>query len=316
MMESRQIEMNDQVPAVQLPDFIRFQTISDGKKFVMGLDHLYRDLLQEGTDYGKLPGTTKPCMFKSGGEILAKYFGLTTSSRLVQRIAERDPPYIEFEFITDVYYMGTKVADGSGSCNSMEPKYAFRYDHGVQREATKNEIFGLLNTIMKMALKRSYIDAILRATGASRIFTQDLEDEAQQEGTAVSSHDRHGDAGNSGERQITEKQTVSIRKFLDGNGVHRELATLLIRKSGKRLEDLSSREASRILDQLFNFRCATLVPEEFVMKNEGFRLENGVLRPSMNSMDSVDLDRRIELASACWIWNAEKRGFMRKEGVQ
>ena len=73
-------------------------------------------------------------MFKSGAEILAKYFGLTTSSRLVQRIVEREPPYIEFQFVTDVYYMGTKVADGSGSCNSMEPKYAFRYDHGSQRE--------------------------------------------------------------------------------------------------------------------------------------------------------------------------------------
>ena len=67
MMASSQSDMNLQVSGEQQPEFIRFQTIRDGKDFVMGLDRLYRDLLQEGTDYGKLPGTTKPCMFKLKG---------------------------------------------------------------------------------------------------------------------------------------------------------------------------------------------------------------------------------------------------------
>ena len=33
-----------------------------------------------------------------------------------------------------------------------------------------------LNTVLKMARKRSYVDAILSATGSSRIFTQDIEE--------------------------------------------------------------------------------------------------------------------------------------------
>ena len=334
MMESSQTEVNLQVSEEQQPEFIRFQTIRDGKDFVMGLDHFYKDLLQEGTDYGRLPGTTKPCMFKAGGEILAKYFGLTTASRLVQRIVERDPPYIEFSFATDVYYMGTKVADGSGSCNSMEPKYAFRYDHGVQREATKNEIFGLQNTIMKMAIKRSYIDAILRATGASRIFTQDLDDmditpgerngaevrnhNARESGKAAAPEIGSNDSRKPDNRDIkilTDKQRESIQRFIDGNGIHHEIAMLMINMKRKDLNELSMQEASEILGTLFNLKCSDLAPEKFVMENEGFRLENGILRPPMNTPESIGVEKRLELAKACWIWNADKKGFMRKEAV-
>jgi hypothetical protein len=36
--------------------------------------------------------------------------------------------------------------------------------------------FSLVNTLLKMARKRALIDAILSATRASRIFTQDIED--------------------------------------------------------------------------------------------------------------------------------------------
>lgn len=38
------------------------------------------------------------------------------------------------------------------------------------------DIASLKNTILKMAAKRAYIDATLKATGASEIFTQDIED--------------------------------------------------------------------------------------------------------------------------------------------
>jgi hydroxymethylpyrimidine/phosphomethylpyrimidine kinase len=39
-----------------------------------------------------------------------------------------------------------------------------------------SEIFDQINTIQKMAQKRSLVGAVLIATGASKFFTQDLED--------------------------------------------------------------------------------------------------------------------------------------------
>ena len=67
---------------------------------------------------------------------------------------------------------------------------------------------------------------------------------------------------------------------------------------------------------IFNFKCADLPTEKFVMENEGFRLENGILRPPMNTPESVSMEKRLELAKACWIWDAEKKGFMRKEAAR
>ena len=43
-------------------------------------------------------------------------------------------------------------------------------------EARKDERATQINTLLKMAKKRSFVDGILSITGASRIFTQDVED--------------------------------------------------------------------------------------------------------------------------------------------
>ena len=51
-----------------------------------------------------------------------------------------------------------------GSCNSRERKYL------------KTDFATNLNTILKMAKKRAFVDAILSATHSSHIFTQDMED--------------------------------------------------------------------------------------------------------------------------------------------
>lgn len=55
-------------------------------------------------------------------------------------------------------------AEGIGSCNSKET--AFRYQ----------DPFTIVNTLLKMAKKRALIDAVLSATRASGLFTQDIED--------------------------------------------------------------------------------------------------------------------------------------------
>ena len=70
-----------------------------------------------------------------------------------------------YEVQVTVYGADDKiVAEGIGSCNSTERKY-LRGDFCTQ-----------LNTILKMAKKRAYVDAILTACHASKVFTQDVED--------------------------------------------------------------------------------------------------------------------------------------------
>ena len=108
---------------------------------------------------------------------------------------------------------GEAVAEGIGSCNSFEDKYRWRNakpectNCGTELRLSKNkpewycwtkvggcgatfakdeikaggkveneDTASLENTISKMAQKRAHVAATLNATGASRIFTQDIED--------------------------------------------------------------------------------------------------------------------------------------------
>ncbi|RYG47370.1 hypothetical protein EON79_07550 [bacterium] len=62
-----------------------------------------------------------------------------------------------------LFFNGTEVGQGVGSCSSLESKYI--------RSPRDNE-----NTILKMGKKRAYVDAVLTTLGLSDRFTQDVED--------------------------------------------------------------------------------------------------------------------------------------------
>ena len=59
---------------------------------------------------------------------------------------------------------GIVEAEGIGNCNSREKKYRTQ------------DAFGISNTLLKMAKKRAFTDAVLSATRSSDIFTQDMDD--------------------------------------------------------------------------------------------------------------------------------------------
>ena len=167
--------------------------------YVQMLNRLYLHLLQKGTDYGVIPGTKKPTLYKPGAELLAMNLGLTTAtSETTEMQAIAGMFIISTKAHTEVFYKGNKVGDGYGSCSTAETKYAFRwvaekklapntdrnslvmeeseYGRRYRVPSSVNETFDAANTVLKMAKKRSFIDAVLTVTGASRIFTQDLED--------------------------------------------------------------------------------------------------------------------------------------------
>lgn len=121
--------------------------------------------LRAGRDYDRLPNTSKPTLFKSGAEILCGVFGFRTTTSVINRVIDFEKSLVMYELQVTVYGADDKiVAEGIGSCNSKERKY-LRGDFCTQ-----------LNTILKMAKKRAYVDAILTACHASKVFTQDVED--------------------------------------------------------------------------------------------------------------------------------------------
>ena len=129
----------------------------------------------KAVDYSLIPGCgRKPVLLKAGAEKLAEIYGLRTTSKVINRVERFDQLFVLYEVQTTVYDAdGNIVAEGLGSCNSKERRYQ------------KGDFAANLNTVLKMAKKRSYVDAVLTATHASCVFTQDIEDIGVEKTEAV-----------------------------------------------------------------------------------------------------------------------------------
>ncbi len=81
--------------------------------------------MEEGVDYGKIPGTDKPTLFKPGSEKLAVLFQLD-----VQTIHEErwDGDHLTVSARATVFHAPTRMrlGNGEGLCSTRERKYAYR----------------------------------------------------------------------------------------------------------------------------------------------------------------------------------------------
>jgi hypothetical protein len=153
------------------------------------LDNIIKEFLKEGSDFGTIPGTKKPTLYKSGAEKLMKVFNLGVGYTVVDKIEdflkewEFDIPeykyvngkrvfkglirtttrgFYHYRVRADLTHIhsGNPVGSCEGSCDSTEQG----------RETVPG------NTVLKMAQKRALLGAILNATFSSDRFTQDVED--------------------------------------------------------------------------------------------------------------------------------------------
>jgi hypothetical protein len=193
------------------------------------IEQAQRDAMKEGVDYGIVPGTQKPSLFKPGAEKLNVLFQLD-----IQLVNEKlwDGDHLTVMSHATVYHAptGARLGYGEGLCTTKEKKYATRKEQRVcpecgepavikgkaqygggwlcwrkrdgcgttwdddtdQAKAFESAEVGEIpnpdlpdtwNTIVKMAEKRARVDAVLAVTGASALFTQDVEDQAAAAGS-------------------------------------------------------------------------------------------------------------------------------------
>ncbi|HEY3401158.1 MAG TPA: hypothetical protein VGK03_11065 [Geothrix sp.] len=158
--------------------------VSEIRKRTNALQEVMRGVMKEGTHYGTIPGTPKPSLWKAGAEVLCMTFRLAPmlDSQVVMDDLDSEWPYtatkrdgsivqgtsigfFEVEATCTIHGpQGDVLSRCSARCNNREAKYRAL------------SLFEIRNTILKMAEKRAFVSAVLMATGASDIFTQDLED--------------------------------------------------------------------------------------------------------------------------------------------
>jgi hypothetical protein len=166
--------------------------------------NMVQQALQEGRDFGKIPGIEKASLLKPGAERVALAFGCTTRFTIVEQEIDhdREVEYIKRKKVWTNAFQGDRsftwqeerglslglyryvvmcellhretgqvVGSCLGSCSTMESKYIDR-----PRDCE--------NTVIKMAEKRSLVGATLTTFGLSDQFTQDVEDNANGAGDA------------------------------------------------------------------------------------------------------------------------------------
>jgi len=125
---------------------------------------LVRENLQDGKDYGTIPGTSKPTLYKPGAEKILMLMGLQSTYEILDSTRDFKEGFFQYQVRCTLKKNEMIITQGLGACNSKEKKY--------ERQSG----FNIDNTILKMAKKRSQVDASLTVASLSEIFTQDLED--------------------------------------------------------------------------------------------------------------------------------------------
>ncbi len=206
MTEQQLVEYRTEQPIELVPQMVMTveQAVARLKEFQRFVDAV----MVKDVDYGVIPGTDKPTLLKPGAEKLCEMYGLAPVIQVTHRIEDWDKPFFHYECRCELVSKrtGNIVAVGVGSCNSREKRYADRWvwpneipaetdkSHLQKREFVgkdgrklvkylwhNEDIYTLVNTILKMAKKRALVDATLSATRSSGMFTQDVEDWVEPE---------------------------------------------------------------------------------------------------------------------------------------
>jgi hypothetical protein len=176
----------------------------DSFKNTMGkiqqFQRLVRENLIEGKDYGTIPGTSKPTLYKAGAEKIVILGKLRSTFDVLNETKDYEREFFDFEIRWNLWAGDNLLVQGVGLCNSKEDKYRYRWvtekkmpsnidksklvsrnktgKYGDYREyrMVNEDVCTLANTILKMAKKRALVDAALLVGSLSDLFTQDIED--------------------------------------------------------------------------------------------------------------------------------------------
>lgn len=129
-----------------------------------------KQTLRRGVDFGVIPKTKKPSLFKSGAEKIAMGYGLLQHYTIESKIEEAGKePFFFYCVRCDLckVYNGVEYVWTSayGSANTNEKRNGF------------NSAYDSANSTLKMAQKRALVAAAISISGVSDAFTQDMENE-------------------------------------------------------------------------------------------------------------------------------------------
>lgn len=198
-MDNQMMMVQQPVNAMALIDTMSSAMVSQAMQKISAFQAVIQKSLLPERDYGVIPGAgQKPTLYKAGAEKINMLFGLSPKYEFMSKIEDFEAGFFSFDILCSLTKDGVTIAQGVGNCNSKEVKYRYNNvdrkkleEMGIPEEQAVRfvdrygkERFRIetpdpadkLNTILKMAKKRAYVDATLQVASLSNLFTQDLED--------------------------------------------------------------------------------------------------------------------------------------------
>lgn len=174
-------------------------SVSEVTQHAIAVQEVMRAVMKSNVHYGTIPGAgDKPTLLKAGAEILCMTFRIADTYQ-IDDLSTSDMVRYRITCIGKHQVTDLVLGSGMGEASTGEEKYRWRkavckeefeatpaamrrVKFGKKQggfytaEQVRTEPSDLANTVLKMACKRAKIAMVLNVTGASDMFSQDLED--------------------------------------------------------------------------------------------------------------------------------------------
>ena len=243
-----ELELTEQINVVPRPQI----SLNEMEKAIREMQDFVNKLFVEGEHYGVIVKGQKPTLLKPGAELLLNLYGYGLKMEKVKEVEDWDKPFFYYEYKAIVYSKrgGWVEAEGFGSANSKEKKWAFdRYGKPQPPEY----IYSMVNSIQKIAQKRAMVAPTLIACRASALFTQDLEDMEGFVGSPETQpYDERKTIPTNGVKKLSDAQVRLLygrakSKNLSNEALHQMIKELVGKDSVK---DLSMQDLDVILNAI------------------------------------------------------------------
>lgn len=184
-----------------------------------------RKELKRDVDFGVIPGTKSPSLYKAGAEAICLAYGLVPHISLESKTEEwqknEKGETVFFGLYTmrcELHKIGKNgvdyvIASGYGSSNTFE-----------KRNGWNKGKPDAINSTIKMAQKRAMVGTVLSISGLSSMFSQDIEDEDFM--------NKANDMAQSDEDIVKKDKVLNILALATANGYTKNEAKRILKENG------------------------------------------------------------------------------------
>ena len=154
----------NEVNSLSIIESVDISSVESTTRKINEFQAIVKKNLKQDKDFGIIPGCSKPTLLKPGAEKILMLMGLQSTYEIIDSTRDWKEGFFQYQVRCTLEKGGMVITQGLGCCNSREKKYV------------RQDPYTIDNTILKMAKKRSQVDAALTVASLSEVFTQDVED--------------------------------------------------------------------------------------------------------------------------------------------